>query len=299
MLALAGYGSFVMITGKINNKPLQLTQMIGGPTIAYPQQGGTGTSTKPTAGQFLVGNAGGLYDLISSSSFGFLTRISINGVVSTSFNFTTTSDTNIGLSITTSTDSIIFNPSWTGTLADARITSAATWNAKLGQAYQTLASSTFLTQAYPAIASSSFLNINYPSVASSSFLNINYPAIATSTFMQIAASTTYNFDAPTITIPSSSLVIGSTTTIILGFAVQPEIWNSYGCYTDSASGTVQFGTLGGAYMTAILATSTGTLVPQITMSANNSFATGTKRAIQIGQIVNMPNFFSCTVKKRF
>lgn len=43
----------------------------------------------------------------------------------------TSSDTNIGLTITTGTDTHTFTPTWIGTLADARISSAATWNAKL------------------------------------------------------------------------------------------------------------------------------------------------------------------------
>ena len=42
----------------------------------------------------------------------------------------TSSDTNIGLTITTGSDSHTFTPTWIGTLADDRISSAATWNAK-------------------------------------------------------------------------------------------------------------------------------------------------------------------------
>ena len=45
--------------------------------------------------------------------------------------FTTSSDTNIHLRITSSSGSL-FTPVWIGTLADGRITSAATWNAKQG-----------------------------------------------------------------------------------------------------------------------------------------------------------------------
>lgn len=41
-----------------------------GRSILYPYQGGTGTGTAPTAGQMLIGNSGGTYDLIASSTLG-------------------------------------------------------------------------------------------------------------------------------------------------------------------------------------------------------------------------------------
>lgn len=44
----------------------------------------------------------------------------------------TSSDTNIGLMIGNTAGAFTFTPAWTGTLADARIASAATWNAKVG-----------------------------------------------------------------------------------------------------------------------------------------------------------------------
>jgi hypothetical protein len=43
---------------------------------------------------------------------------------------TSTADTNLGMTITTGTNSHIFTPYWIGTLADARIASASTWSAK-------------------------------------------------------------------------------------------------------------------------------------------------------------------------
>lgn len=51
------------------------------PTIVYgavtfPVNGGTGTSTKPTTGQVLLGNAQGLYDLVATSSLGIISGIS-------------------------------------------------------------------------------------------------------------------------------------------------------------------------------------------------------------------------------
>lgn len=45
---------------------------LGGATVVYPGQGGTGTSTSPTAGQMLMGTASGTYTLIASSTLGGL-----------------------------------------------------------------------------------------------------------------------------------------------------------------------------------------------------------------------------------
>ncbi len=41
-------------------------------TIAFPTGGGTGTSTKPLAGQVLVGNAAGTYSVVNTSTLGFV-----------------------------------------------------------------------------------------------------------------------------------------------------------------------------------------------------------------------------------
>lgn len=79
---------------------------------------------------------------IATSSLGISN--SINGWATTTFIFATSSDTNIGLNITTSTSAITFIPTWIGTLADGRIASAATWNAKLGSLFS-VASGTGLT----------------------------------------------------------------------------------------------------------------------------------------------------------
>jgi hypothetical protein len=44
---------------------------LGGTSIIMASQGGTGTSTKPTAGQVLMGNASGTYSVVATSSLGF------------------------------------------------------------------------------------------------------------------------------------------------------------------------------------------------------------------------------------
>jgi hypothetical protein len=62
----------------------------------------------------------------------------INGVDGPTFTFATSSDTNIGLTIS---PTLTFTPSWIGTLADGRIASASNWNAAF-------ASTTALTPTY-------------------------------------------------------------------------------------------------------------------------------------------------------
>lgn len=54
----------------------------------------------------------------------------INSATGPSFTFATSSDTNLGLNITSGGATATFTPTWIGTLADGRIASAATWNAK-------------------------------------------------------------------------------------------------------------------------------------------------------------------------
>ena len=83
----------------------------------------------------------------TSSIFGtYLTSAitSLNGLTGATQTFATSSDTNIGLNIVSSATTHTFTPTWIGTLADGRIASAATWNAKLGSLFD-VASGTGLT----------------------------------------------------------------------------------------------------------------------------------------------------------
>lgn len=109
---------------------------------------------------------------ISTSTAGYMTISSSGGSGITSLSaltgpavhVATTSDTNITVSISTTTaNTLTFIPGWTGTLADGRIASAATWNAKLDPSY---ASSTFVNYPY---ASSTFPSLTY---ASSSYVTL-------------------------------------------------------------------------------------------------------------------------------
>ena len=114
---------------------------------------------------------------------GSFTTTSINGAVSTTFNFTTSSDTNIGLSITTSTDAVTFNPYWVGTLADNRITNSALWNNWVN--YPALATSTFVSKPATPTQTSTYqmnpsgLTMLRPNATTSKAIFINY---ATPTF---------------------------------------------------------------------------------------------------------------------
>jgi hypothetical protein len=83
-------------------------------------------STRITAGTNLSWSGNTLNGTMASSTI-------IAGGTAThspSITFATTTDTNLLLSIFCNTATCTFTPGWTGTLADGRIASAATWNAK-------------------------------------------------------------------------------------------------------------------------------------------------------------------------
>lgn len=50
-------------------------------TITFPNRGGTGTSTPPTYGQVLRGNANGVYDVVATSTLGFPTLSSFSETI--------------------------------------------------------------------------------------------------------------------------------------------------------------------------------------------------------------------------
>ena len=56
---------------------------------------------------------------------------SLNGQTGSTQTFSTSTDTNVQLRIVSATNDHQFTPVWAGTLADSRITSAGTWNAKI------------------------------------------------------------------------------------------------------------------------------------------------------------------------
>jgi hypothetical protein len=64
----------------------------------------------------------------ASNGSGGLATTTINGVNGQAFTFATSSDTNIGFNISTSSGTLTFTPTWIGTLANARIASSTIWN---------------------------------------------------------------------------------------------------------------------------------------------------------------------------
>ena len=70
----AGWFSDLFFKKQVNEKSVNL-----GATICYPYQGCTGTSTAPTYGKMLVGNAGGTYTLTATSSLGITATMTYPG----------------------------------------------------------------------------------------------------------------------------------------------------------------------------------------------------------------------------
>lgn len=117
-------------------------ESLGGFNVCFPGQGCTGTSTIPGKGALLVGNASGIFGHLATSSNGLVLTASsgaslgvswenlpadspgatttINGVDGPDITFATSSDTNIQLVVTTSSDTVTFAPGWTGALGFGR-----------------------------------------------------------------------------------------------------------------------------------------------------------------------------------
>jgi hypothetical protein len=78
---------------------------------------------------------------INSSATGGGATTTINNATGPAFTFATSSDTNLGLNITSGASTVTFTPTWIGTLANSRIASSSVWNAAA-------ASTTALTPTY-------------------------------------------------------------------------------------------------------------------------------------------------------
>lgn len=112
---------------------------VAGVSVLPGQQGGTGIATT-TAGN--IGNCLKVtsvnplvYTIDTCGSAGdpfTTTTVSVAGTTlsSTAYIIASSSDTNLGITVTGSGSTLTFTPLWIGTLADGRISSAATWNAK-------------------------------------------------------------------------------------------------------------------------------------------------------------------------
>ena len=80
-------------------------------------------------GTYLKSNGASAAPTFDTPSGDAFTTTTFNGLATTTLVMATSSDTNIGLIITTTTEGMTFTSEWIGTLADARITSGAIWTA--------------------------------------------------------------------------------------------------------------------------------------------------------------------------
>jgi hypothetical protein len=111
-----------------------------------------------------------------------------------------------------------------------------------------------------------------------------------------ATSTIPNYQDKTITIASStwnSFGGTATSTLSLGFAVEAQTWSSIGCYTDTATTTVNFGD-GTNWMADYVASTTPSLA---TVASNNTFTNLEKIYVRISRFSGSPNQLSCTIKR--
>ncbi len=142
---------------------------------------------------------------------------SLNGQTGGTQTFSTSTDTNIQLRIVSSANDHQFTPVWAGTLADSRITSAATWNAKI--------TTTSLSVAYPPLAFNNTTGV----------FSLPTSTASQSGFLSSADWTTFNGKQNNISWP-----IGVASTSLTGGAGLTLTTNDMAC--DTASGSV-FGCL--------------------------------------------------------
>ena len=167
-------------------------------------------------------------------------------------------------------------------VTDAMVASAANWNNWLS--YPALATSTFVAKS----ATTSFPNLTaVGTLANLLFTN------ATGTNLNIK---TGNFLFKGFSVPSSSLVVGATTSIDLPPFPEAVTLNTLTCGTNSGSSTVQVGS--STLSVPVFASSTGTVLPEISLSS--VLPAYTKWHAEIGTILaasNMPTrYVFCTLK---
>ncbi|MCC2630434.1 MAG: repeat protein, partial [Candidatus Paceibacter sp.] len=107
------------------NGPLQANAgVVTATTSIGVLYGGTGLTTAPTYGQMLVGNDAGGYTLTATSSLGLGTISAIGPAGQTqtgpTITIATSSDTNIGMTVTGAANTLTLTSNWIGTLAASR-----------------------------------------------------------------------------------------------------------------------------------------------------------------------------------
>ncbi len=167
--------------------------------------------------------------------------------------FASTTDTNILLNIFCATTTCTLNPSWTGTLADNRIASAATWNAKVGNAYastsyftlwNTVATSpiTITTSSNPTIACPTCLTLvtaDSPlsgSGTSGSHLIFTNPGYILGSYASSSFFSLWN------TIPGSNITITTSSNPTIAVVASPTFTNIVANGTLNVTGQTTLGT---------------------------------------------------------
>ena len=129
-------GVLKAVGGFVTSGTVNLASEVAG--ILGISNGGTGTSTAPSYGKILVGNSNSSYDYYATSTLGLVTSLGAqysNQQFGSTQTFATSSDLNLGLTITSSGNTHTFTPTWSGTLADNRIASSNNWNTAFNRGY--------------------------------------------------------------------------------------------------------------------------------------------------------------------
>ena len=133
---------------------------------------------------------------------------------------TSSPDTNLGMTITSGSNIHTFTPYWIGTLADNRITSSATWNAKVGP-------SIFTYPTYGGSATSSLLTLSggFLDTAASSTINGNLLITGNSTTTSATTTNLFSTTASSTNLFASQATIGNAFTINTSGVVTAGTWN--------------------------------------------------------------------------
>jgi hypothetical protein len=280
------------------NGPLQANAgVVSATTSIGVLYGGTGLSSAPSYGNVLVGNSAGGYTLTATSSLGLITSAiqSLGAQYSTALTgsaqtFATTSDTNIGLVITSSGSTHTFTPTFTGTLADSRVADNLTIsggtidNSPIGAS---TASTGIFTSATTTNATTTTLSVSSASKFSGS---ATFPGAATFSagviFTQANGSFTINgLNGP---LDARNGVVSATTSIGVlyggtGLTSSPSygnilVGNSSGGYTLTATSSLGLIT---AALTSIGPTGQTTTGPTVTLATTTSTTNGLTSALTI------------------
>jgi len=231
--------------------------------LKYPTADGTNLQCLKTNGSGILSFG----DCATGGGGSFTTttfKTASQSITTTTLNIATSSDTNIGLTATIDTTGLTLTPSWIGTLADARITSASKWNA-LDTASTTWATYAYLTSTRPTFAYASTVFATY-AYNSTTFPTFSY---ASSTFV--------------------TFTYGSST-----YATASHTHSTYVPYTG-ATGSLNLGAYGvsSTYATATWATIANASTTNLTVSGNSYLGT-VKSGTWNGSAIDISSYTNLT-----